>query len=255
MFVAGASTEEIGSPAHARQVELQAIGAKLGMPAGRVASVLVGRGTPEEVRRLTQALIDARKLPPPGWPDEPLRDRVRRMMCDYGIGFDCAGYVQQAFLAAHGIGRAQAGFAPAATNEALFDPSATGPFARVKPEKARPGDILVLGPPNGQVTGHRLLVFERHDLRSEEASTLVGKPEDLAALRSGRVSVFTVHSSFGSGGDPSRGGVGEQRWIYDAASNRWGRLSDDNRVRFTHSGLPYDGFHPLLGVYHYLGGR
>jgi hypothetical protein len=231
--------------------DLETIAAKHGISAAQLKYVIQqGRGTPEQVRMLTQALIDGHKLPPPDGKQTPAQ-RVRQMMCDYGLGFDCAGYVQQAFLAARGLTRAQAGFAPSVSDEGLFAPAASGRFSRVAPQNARPGDVIVLAPPKGEAYGHRLVVYERHDMQPMEPRDWHGRVEDMETLRSGRISVFHVDSSWGSGADPQKGGVERLTWIYDATSNRWGRVHADNLVRFTYSGLPYDGFHPLVGVYHY----
>jgi hypothetical protein len=212
--------------------------------------ILRGRGTPEQVYALAQELIDKHKLPPPDGV-HTAEQRVRQMMCDYGLGFDCAGYTQQAFLAAHGLTRAQAGFAPSIGDEGLFAPAAHGRFSRVAPENAGPGDLIVLGPPPGETYGHRLVVYDRHDLQPTELAAFHGRPEDMERLRAGRISVLQVDSSWGSAADPDQGGVERRTWLYDATSKQWGRVLPDNTVRFTQSGLPYDGFHPLRGVYHY----
>ena len=197
-----------------RTNELVAAGASVGVPATRVAAVQMGRGTPEEVRKLTQTLLRRGKLPAPQVGGEQATRRVQRLMTSYGIGIDCAGYVQQAFTAAHGVTRAQAGFAPQAADEGLFDPSATGPFRAVRPEQAQAGDVMVLRAPDGQKFGHRLLVFDRHDLRPDEAKSFAARsPTDVARMWTGRISVFVVDSSFGSGGNPDLGGVMRQKWI------------------------------------------
>jgi len=72
---------------------------------GALFRVQSGRGTPEEIHQLTQALIDAQ---PPGKIRTPLD--VRELMFDHAIGLDCAGYVQQAYLRAKGRTASQAGF-------------------------------------------------------------------------------------------------------------------------------------------------
>ena len=225
---------------HAHTPELKAVAAKVGISGNRVAAVQVGRGTPDEVRRLTQGLIDAGKLPPPADTKDTPEARVQRLMFEHGIGFDCAGYVQQAFTAAHGITRAQAGFTPNVVDEGLFDPSAKGPFRKVAPEQAQAGDIIVLKPPAGETFGHRLLVFSRHDLRPEEQGHYKGiEAKDQERIESGRISIFEVDSSYGAGGNPGVGGVQRQKWIYDAKSDTWGRFAaDDKTFRFTTSGRP-----------------
>src|SRR5882672_2688196 len=97
-------------------------GAELGL-------VQSGRGSPESIHALTQALLDDGLLPPadPSRPD--LESRVRQMMFDCGIGIDCAGYVQQAYLHAMRVSASAAGFR-ARVNEDLSNLSSRG-FSRV----------------------------------------------------------------------------------------------------------------------------
>jgi hypothetical protein len=237
--------------------ELQDIAGSLGIGTQSVREIQVGRGTPSQVHALTQALLDAGKLPPAA-KDESTSVRVRRMMCDYGIGLDCAGYSQQALLAAHGITRAQVGLDHDVTNESLSNLSRAH-FARVAPEDARAGDVLALGPPRGDTVGHRLVVFERHEASAEELQRYRAVSQG-GSLGTGRVTVLSVDSSFGSNGDPAQGGVQRQTWLYDG--KQWGTVipaqvdgqgnMTPERVR-VHA-LPYDGHHPLIGVFHYRGG-
>jgi hypothetical protein len=229
----------------ANRAELAALVREHGM--GPLYPFTIGRATPEQIQVLTQALVDRGRLPPSDGKLTPA-ERVRRMMTEYGLGCDCAGYTQQAFLAARGLTRAQAGFAPDRTGESLSS-LPRPPFVRVAPGDARAGDIVVLDAPRGESVGHRLIVYDRRDASTEYLAGLHGDEGDLTKLRSGRVSILQVDSSFGSGGDPQRGGVQRQTWLYDAASNQWGRVSADDHVVMT--GLPYDGQHPLRGIFHY----
>jgi hypothetical protein len=230
----------------ANDADLQEIARQHGIT--NLAAIKVGRGTPQQLQVLAQGLIDRGKLPPPDG-TTTLHDRVRTMMCNYGLGLDCAGYVQQAALAANGITRAQAGFG-SMLNEDLSHPS-PAKFARVSPGEARAGDVIALGPPPYERSGHRLIVYDRHDASPEELAKYCGSGEG-TAIAKGRVSVLQVDSSFGSGGLPTRGGVGRQTWLYDAASNQWGQVLDGSSGPKVHiTGLPYDGQHPLLGIYRY----
>jgi hypothetical protein len=241
--------------------ELTAIAKGLGIREDEVQAMRVGRGRPREMQALTQALILANKLPPaqPGMSPEL---SVRRMMADYGLGFDCAGYVQQAFLAAHDITRAQAGF-HSIVGEDLSGLSLRPQFSKVDPEHSRPGDIMALGPPPRETAGHRLIVVDRHDASPAEMKRYCAT--GVGAMVGDRVSVLTVDSSFGSNGDPALGGVERQTWLYDAATQRWGSVTPA-RVevvggqvtvlapeRVTFASNPYDGRHTLIGVYHYRG--
>jgi len=229
------------------QPELTARASKLGIRQDALVALHFGRGTPEQVRALTQALLDAGKLPVGDGKPESAGTRVRQMMCDYGLGFDCAGYAQQAFLSARGLTPAQAGFADA-VHEGLFEPSSAR-FTRVSPENAGPGDLVVLGPPAREVSGHRAIVYDRRELTAAELQTLRCTPEDRATLAAGRVTVLEVDSSWGSNAQPDKGGVQRHTWLYDATSGQWGTIDTGNNARVRLSALPY-GNHPLHGIYH-----
>jgi hypothetical protein len=229
--------------------DLAAIARKYGL--GNPWAIRSGRGTPGQVRALTQALINENKLPPAG-PGVSLELRVRTMMSEYGIGFDCAGCVQQAFLAAQAITRARAGFAPI-LNESLSVLSRAH-FSRVEPEASRAGDIVSLGPPENWHTGHRLIVIEQHEASPDEERRYrsIGDGSELGI---GPLTVLTLGSSFGSNGDPARGGVGQQTWLYDG--KKWGTvfpapMTDGTTQEWMTVGeRPYDHEHPLIGIYHY----
>jgi hypothetical protein len=236
--------------------QLEAIAAKAGISPGSLAAVKVGRGTPEQVHALTQALIDAKKLPPPAG-NQSDANRVRQMMGDYGIGFDCAGFTQQAFLSARATTRAQAGLDPRIMTESLSSLSPAR-FSKVAPEDARAGDVVVLGPPPGDKVGHRAIVFDCHAASPDEIAKYCTSG-DGAKLDRRTLTVLSVDSSYGSGTLPSKGGVQRQTWLYDG--KQWGtfwptRVEDDGEVVAEHvrvHDLPYDGSHPLVGIYHYKG--
>ena len=234
-----------------RRAELAAIAGKVGLGSGALVALYYGHGTPQQVRAVTQALLDAGKLPAGDGNPASAASRVRQMMCDYGLGFDCAGYTQQAFLAAQGVARGQVGFANP-TNEGL---SALGPphFQRVAaPENARPGDLVVLGPPDGDTVGHRAIIAERHELEPGELRRLGCSPADRAMLAAGHVTVFAVDSSWGSGANPSAGGVQRHTWLYDATTGLWGTVDAGERGTVRLSARPYAD-HPLEGIYRYAG--
>jgi hypothetical protein len=238
--------------------ELKAIGASVGLPPGTVDAIKAGRGTPRQVQTITQALLDANKLPL-AKQGEPIDVRVRRMMSDYGVGFDCAGYTQQAFLAAHATTRAQAGFDPHIMNENLSNLSSRH-FSSVAPEDARAGDVIVLGPrdPSSSEPGHRLIVFDRHDATPEEVHRYCTKGAGATLAAHGPVTVLVVDSSFGASANPAQGGVQRQTWLYDPVSGRWGTVIPPNEAagrsypeRVAVQDTPLDVQHRLLGIHHY----
>ncbi len=230
------------------KAELAVVAGKVGIGAGGLVALYNGRGTPEQVHAVTQELLKEGKLPPGD--DRPAGERVRRMMCDYGLGFDCAGYTQQAFLAARGITRAQAGFADP-TNEGLFAPSPAH-FTRVAPENANAGDIVVLEPPTGESVGHRAIIADRHELTAPELQRLGCSRSDRALLAAGSVTVFEVDSSWGSSGKTQEGGVQRHTWLHDATTGLWATVTAGEAGRVQLTAWPY-GNHPLHGIYHYSG--
>jgi hypothetical protein len=233
--------------------ELAAIASKAGVGPGGLVALYYGHGTPQQVQAVTQALLDAGKLPVGDGKPASAAARVRQMMCNYGLGFDCAGYTQQAFLSAHGLTRAEVGFANP-TNEGLYDLSPAHFTRVVAPDSARPGDIVVLDPPEGESVGHRAIIADRHELTAPELQRLGCSRADRALLAAGRVTVFEVDSSWGSGAEPQAGGVQRHTWLYDATSKLWGTVDAGPAPRVELSALPY-GDHPLHGIYHYTESR
>lgn len=227
--------------------EMKAAAASAHLDREAVSRVLSGRGSPGEVRALTQALIDRVGVPPgPG----KLIDRVRQVMFEHHIGVDCAGYTQQAYLAATGLSRTQAGFTadPLMENLPLDKRPA---YRRVAPENVRPGDVGVLGPPPREWVGHRVVVCDQHPATDEEKKYLQSfGPVADAFAGQGPIRVFHVDSSWGcasSDGVPSplRGGVGQVTWWYCESTKQWAQ-GEGADFRLTPAG-PYN--HPLVGFY------
>jgi hypothetical protein len=218
--------------------ERNAIAARYGID---TTGATFGRLHPEGVRRLTQALIDSGKLPPGSAATAPRR--IRQMMFDYGVGLDCAAYAQQAFLAASGVTRAQAGFAPQLQQESL---SHLGPpFSRVAPEGVRPGDIVVLEPPpdsraagpGGQPVGHRAVVYDSRGLSPKDVEAVASRVRGVDPTAA-RLSVVMLDSSWGASQDASRGGVSRRTFLYDASSGKWAQ---------DHGGALFFGVSPYAG--------
>jgi len=216
-----------------------------------VGTVVSGKGTPGEVQRLTQALInspafDAYKSMPP-------KQAVRELMWHFGIGMDCSGYVHRAFLYSRGSG--PDGSAPS-SKYALGNPLAsniqhmpTGAFQRVSPADARAGDIVVLtNGPDG--TGHKLIVYDRDRLAPGSALHRAVE-RGLGSSAKARIDLFRVDSSWGAGGVPEQGGVKREFWAYDESSGKWATLVEGGSGHW-HSFAsgkagPYD--HDLKGFY------
>jgi hypothetical protein len=183
-----------------------------------------GRATPEEIRKVTQALIDRGRLPPSCGETPDVESRVRKMMFDHGLGLDCASYTQQAFLASLDLQRGQTLLKRDIMDEDLTNLAAEG-FQDVPIEAARPGDVLVLDPPpkSGE-PGHTLVVYERREATAEELAELRTKPE----FQQGHVTAYVLDSSYGSDATFDHGGVMRQIWWRNDDNMNWARKDPDH---------------------------
>jgi hypothetical protein len=174
-------------------------------------------------------------------------------MRDHDIGLDCAGFVQQAYLAGMGVSRAQARFTPNVVNEDLSRLEHRG-YQQIAPADARPGDLMVLGAPprtpnNPHPVGHRVLVYESHPANARELDQMrrqilrVGGDVPLPA---GRVTVITGLSSWGSGGHAMAGGVQRATFYHDEATDVWVTVKGQ-QAPWAAVGQPYG--HPFDGIF------
>lgn len=237
------------APNHAPLVDLAR--KKAGMSPGDVQAIQSGRGTPEQIRRLTQAIIDVSGHPPRGGPWNPLD--IRALMFACGIGIDCASYTQQAYLSMRGQTRAQAGFG-ALGNENLSNLEQRG-FTRVQSvEDVRAGDIMALGSPSPGDVGHRCIVYENRLATPDELRELcdTGQRAHDFSLTS-PIYVMQLDSSWGSNGRFDVGGVERQTFFYSGSTHQWARYAPPlfgdvaGKPQFVTTDGPYD--HPLEGFY------
>ncbi len=177
-------------------LEAQMLGLRAGVFAPMEA--FYGQCKPHDLVKITQALIDAGRLPPaPG----DVASRIRRMQWDYGIGVDCAGYSKQAILASspHAVPLRAAG----AESFRDLDGARARSFAKLPIEKARPGDLITLDPGPNERWGHNVVVYSH--------------------VMKGALHVLEVDSSWGAGSDGSeQGGFRRDTWTYDPATKLWG---------------------------------
>lgn len=194
MFRMNGGGNEHQAKAHAS--ELYRIAARAGV---NIEMVRLGQGKPEDLVKITQALIDAGKLPaaPPG--DASVR--VRQMQWEWGIGVDCAGYTYQAAAAASGASAQALGLkAPGYENFRGLDGNSH--FKKIDPTLARPGDIMTLDPQPPETVGHNVIV-RSHSMK-------------------GTVHTFEVDSSWGAGADGAEyGGFRRDTWSYDESTRLW----------------------------------
>jgi hypothetical protein len=218
------------------------------------ARVVCGRGTPGEIHALAQSLLASQ---PAG--KIVTSSDLRKLMFDNCIGVDCASYAQQAYLKATGQTRSQAGLGDI-MNESLTNLAHRG-FQRVSAvSDVRPGDVVVLGPPKGDVVGHRTVVYDQRAPTSSEMRALLDSrnPAKIDFVVGGPVRVLEVDSSWGCGhfvhgesgdrveGHPDEGGVKRVTWLYNESTAQWATW-DKQGGTFHTSPTPYD--HPLDGFF------
>lgn len=216
------------------------------------------RGTPDDVRITTQALLDA------GATDELLKERpdlprekaVRLVMGAYGVGLDCRGYTLRAFLHSRGTGNQAARmdrYFEKGAGEVVFQHE--NRLRRVSSDlsSARTGDIVRLKP-DADGRDHNVIVRsnELRRLPPTGELTVLGRqvpPEFVTNGATGGVEpsvrVITVDSSWGGGGDPTLGGVRRTAWLYNEKSQEWGFW--DRSGTFKTSSKPYH--HDVDGVF------
>lgn len=197
--------------------ELVAVAARAGIGPEETARLPMGRVAPGTIERVTQGLIDTGKLPPGATVD--LGARIRTMMAHYGVGIDCAGYVQQAFLASRGISRAQAGFRPMMF-ENLSGLSGRG-YRRVAPADIAAGDLFIFCAPDRHQVGHTAIVHAARGATAEEARKLATYAHTFGLVDPTRLERIEVDTSWGSGADPLNGGVRRTVFWHDETSDRW----------------------------------
>jgi hypothetical protein len=212
-------------------------------------ALLHGRGTPAEIQRIAQSLLDAGRLPQRA--GVPLVQRVREMLDNVHIGIDCAGYTQQAYLAMARTTRAAAGF-DSSLHESLASLPSQG-FTRVRSVAAlRPGDIVSLGPPPGEQFGHRAIVYDQHRASESDLQDFKGAYDAVApGFAQGEIYVVEVDSSWGGSGNSDLGGVERRMWWYNATTDQWAwqvERSDCPGVLTVQTG-PDAYSHPLIGFF------
>lgn len=237
-------------------MELRAAAGRAHLSPGALNRIESGRASPEEIRAMTQALIDESPRPARGWTTAA----IRQVAFDHGVGIDCAGYAQQAYLRASGATRASAGFGPV-ERESLSSLRAHG-WSRVRGvADVRPGDIVVLGPPSSDQPGHRAIVYDQRVATAADVRDLLAlddpdpqHPRAHQFATGGPIRVFEVDSSWGSGGHPQVGGVRRDTWWLNESTGRWAyvvhgwdQATGTEQAVFAVASLPYG--HPLEGFF------
>lgn len=227
---------------------------------------IAGRGSPEQLVRVTQALIDAKRLPPDDAEHTTVESRIRLMQWQHGIGVDCAGYTQRAAAFVHGSdGRVF----DAKSMGDIFTPMRHDPrFVRIAPADVRPGDVIHLDPPRAGAVGHNVIVQAHSQITVAELRALAAiGPGVVARDKDGNVVVdfsentrlflagtgpfhrYSVDSSWGAGERGNDyGGFRRDTWLYDESSGRWATFTPgDPRLLYCDPRGPQG--EPFAGAY------
>lgn len=195
-----------------------------------------GRPTPEQLVQVTQALIDAGKLPPN--PPGAVALRIRQMQWRYGIGVDCAGYAEQAARAARGERPA-----PPSTGDAFSGMRSDPHFEKIAIGDIRTGDVIHLDPAPGERVGHNVVVYD-HELVDDATRRRLTSVDPAAATflsGPGPFHAIEVDSSWGADDGNDYGGFRRDTWVYDEGTKRWGSFDPaDGTLRVSELGPASD---------------
>ena len=222
---------------------LAGVAAKVGL-LNELSSLQAGRGRPESLVKLTQALIDAGQLQDGN--AGPLADRIHDLQWRFGLGMDCAGYVYRAVTAMHGdpskLGLKPCGF------ENFTGLGSNPHFAKAETTEAEAGDVLVLaGDGTRENPGHNLVVRSRCELPPDGGGVRERWPGARAFLEArtdgkpDEIHLFQVDSAFGAGpaGD-AHGGVRRDVLLFNANKGTWCTCRDTIPPAVATGKVPYD---------------
>jgi hypothetical protein len=180
---------------------------------GAIHYAVYGRPKPAQIAAITQALIDAGQFDALRKKYRTLTDRqlIRRMQREFGIGIDCAGYVQLAFIYAFTGSdddpkktRLNLGLQERRGNERLSDLPSSHFKKLASVTDAETGDLLVLRPRDGDIdrAWHTVMIVER--------------------TFSGTEHTFLGDASWGTDlyGE-NAGGIGRRQLVHDTATGEW----------------------------------
>lgn len=209
---------------HAPELARVCAQAKVSATAMRCAQV--GRPTPEQLVVVTQALIDAGKLPagPPGTEEA----RIRQMQWEWGVGVDCAGYAALAAEAALGAA------ASPLTRDRMGDlyQVVRGPaFHRPSMSEIRPGDVIHLDSKQRGDVGHNVVVYDHRVVDGATArASASAEAAPFFAAGMGPFHVLTVDASWGAGPEGrDYGGFRRDTWLYDEGRTSWASFDPETR--------------------------
>ena len=193
---------------------------------------LMGCPSAHELVQVTQALIDAGRLPPgPG----DLTARIKTMQWQWGIGIDCTDYTIGAAMKVAGKSANDLGVVPG--TDFFRSPDSDPRLTRVGLAAVKVGDVFCLDsvpePGKPRDVGHRAMVYSHTVSAPADGASLAARFGSAATgfLKGGPVHVIEVDSSVGAGqlGSPN-GGVRRDTWLYNESSRGWARFAPNDPV-------------------------
>lgn len=215
---------------------LQQICRHAAISATAMAHCQIGRATPTELVKVTQALIDAGELAAPG-----NAENIRQMQWRFGIGLDCVGYSRQAAALAAGPAGTHAFRGRA--DDGMLHTVSNGHFQRASvPTHARPGDLFCLTSPTKGEPGHNVCVYSH---RTVTTGSALGQLTGNAAAQRfvaepGLVHAFEVDSSWGADNGQPYGGVRRDTWLFNERTGTWAWLNPKTSQLETSTRGPQD---------------
>lgn len=227
---------------------------------GGAMHCVLGCPSAGEIKNVTQALIDAGKLPPG---TGSLESRIKTMQWQWGIGIDCTDYVIGAALRASGKSESQVQFGggPSLGNDYFAAADANPHLRKVGIASARPGDVFTLDAPRvpnqAPDVGHRAVVYSNTVCDAARLNALASQYGAAVTTfaAGGPVRAFEMDASWSAGQfGGGFGGVRRDTWLYNESTNQWAQINQrvsppaTPRFEVTPNGPANDVFH---GVYRF----
>lgn len=196
-------------------MKVEQVGLAVGIGSARTQHLYWGQGTPADLVKLTQALIDANMLPTgPG----DLAARIRQLQWNCGIGIDGAGYAREAIrVSSH---RECVFYGPGIESFRDLDGNRGYAFAKMTLEDLRPGDLLTLDPMPPDLWGHCAVVYRAETADAGRRLYLEARGATFTGM--GPFRIIEVDSSWAAGNAAPYGGYRRDTWIFDEHQATWG---------------------------------
>jgi hypothetical protein len=203
---------------------------------GPVHRAAYGKASPEEIGLVTQALIDAGELDKLLAANPSLvtdAKAIRQMQKEFGVGTDCGGYTQLAYMYAYtgkvdDSMRTNLGLKAERGDENLRWLPPTH-FRKVDIKDVRTGDLMIMDPRRGDTSIHTVIVISHTTVNS--------------------LHTFEVDSSWGRLYGDDAAGIARRILCHEVSTGQWWDIHPINKTpEYVNTIGPYRE-HPLQGFY------